>query len=111
MTAGLVFGAQSATGNNASCLANTGKVLGIVTTNSMIYSPGPPELKDGVLSYKVAGLHNDFNGEVFTIYDWKTYDRLYTLSENEVWNVGGKAYAGDFIDYILNLLNQNREKC
>jgi hypothetical protein len=53
----------------------------------------------------------DFNGEVFTIYDWKTYDRLYTLSENEVWNVGGKAYAGDFIDYILNLLNQNREKC
>ena len=65
MTAGLVFGAQSATGNNASCLANTGKVLGIVTTNSMIYSPGPPELKDGALSYKVAGLHKDFNGEVF----------------------------------------------
>ena len=59
------FGAQSTTGNNASCLANTGKVLGIVTTNSMIYSPGPPELKDGALSYKVAGLHKDFNGEVF----------------------------------------------
>ncbi|MCX6426477.1 MAG: hypothetical protein NTV47_07080 [Actinobacteria bacterium] len=65
MTLGLVFGAQSTTGNNASCLANTGKVLGIVTTNSMIYSPGPPELKDGALSYKVAGLHKDFNGEVF----------------------------------------------
>ena len=65
MTLGLVFGAQSTTGTNASCLANAGKVLGIVTTNSMIYSPGPPELKDGALSYKVAGLHKDFNGEVF----------------------------------------------
>ena len=53
----------------------------------------------------------DFNGEVFTIYDWKTYDRLYTLSENEVWNVGGKTNAGDFIDHVLHLLNKNREKC
>lgn len=52
-----------------------------------------------------------FNGEIFTIYDWKTYDRLYTLSENEVWCVGGKSHAGEFIDYVLNLLNQNREKC
>ncbi len=52
-----------------------------------------------------------FNGEIFTIYDWKTYDRLYTLSDNEVWNVGGKTHAGEFIDHVLNLLNKNREKC
>ena len=49
-----------------------------------------------------------FNGEFFTIYDWKTYDRLYTLSENEVWNVGGKTNAADFIEHVLYLLNQNR---
>jgi hypothetical protein len=49
-----------------------------------------------------------FNGAIFTVYDWKTYDRLYTLSENEVWNVGGKTNASDFIDHIIYFLNQNR---
>lgn len=49
-----------------------------------------------------------YDGEIFTIYDWKTYDRLYTLSENEVWHVGGKTNASDFIEHVLYLLNQNR---
>lgn len=60
----LVNNAQSTTGINTRCLANTGKVLGIVTTNSMIYASGPPEFKDGTLTYKVAGLHTDLDGEL-----------------------------------------------
>jgi len=61
---------SGATGNGlvttgGGCFASTTQLLGIVTTNSMIYSPGPPELKDGALIYKVAGLHTTANGDVF----------------------------------------------
>ena len=38
--------------------------------------------------------------EVFTIYDWKTYNRDFTLNKLDVFNVGGKTYAGDFIEYL-----------
>ena len=46
----------------------------------------------------------DFKGETFTIYDWKTYSRDYTLFELDKFNVGGKSYAGDFIDYVEQLI-------
>ena len=38
--------------------------------------------------------------DVFSIYDWKTYDVEYTTNELTTWNVGGKSYAGDFIEKI-----------
>jgi hypothetical protein len=44
-------------GDRNSCLGDTSKVLGIVTTNSMIYDGGVPKFTGGFLSYKVAGLH------------------------------------------------------
>lgn len=46
----------TATGGNA-CFEDRTKLLGIVTTNALIYSPSAPEFKDGFLNYKVAGLH------------------------------------------------------
>lgn len=36
-------------------------------------------------------------GNVFTIYDWKTYDETYTIKDNVFWHIGGNSYAGDFI--------------
>jgi hypothetical protein len=39
-------------------------------------------------------------GEIFTIYDWKTYDKEYTENILVRWNVGGKSYAGNFIEKI-----------
>ena len=39
------------------CLGDTSQVLGIVTTNSMIYNGGIPEFRNGFLNYQVAGLH------------------------------------------------------
>ncbi|MEJ6794586.1 MAG: hypothetical protein QNK68_06215 [Flavobacteriales bacterium] len=42
----------------------------------------------------------DFDGEIYTIYDWKTYDERYTMEELTNWNVGGKTSALDFIEYI-----------
>ena len=34
-----------------------------------------------------------YNGEVLTVYDWKTYDREYTLNHNKTWHIGGKDYG------------------
>jgi len=42
------------------------KLLGIVTTNALIYSPAAPEFKDGTLNYKVAGLHHTEDGVTLT---------------------------------------------
>ena len=42
----------------------------------------------------------DFDGEIYTIYDWKTYDERYTMEELTNWNIGGKTSALDFIEYI-----------
>ena len=39
---------------------------------------------------------------LFTFYDWKTFDRNYTLNQLNRFNVGGKHSAYDFIDYLEN---------
>lgn len=45
-----------------------------------------------------------FEGDIFTIYDWKTFSREYTETELKEFNVGGKTYAGYFIEKIESLL-------
>lgn len=42
----------------------------------------------------------DSQGNIFTIYDWKTYDVHTTMTRLEVWHIGGKRFAGDFIDWV-----------
>lgn len=42
----------------------------------------------------------EYEGILFTIYDWKTFNKEYTLNELNRFNVGGKHYAGDFISYL-----------
>ena len=39
---------------------------------------------------------------LYTIYDWKTFDRNYTLNQLNRFNVGGKRSAHDFIEYLEN---------
>lgn len=43
----------------------------------------------------------------FTIYDWKTYDEEYTITENRKWNIGGhsKLYGYELIEFIYESLN------
>jgi len=48
-----------------------------------------------------------FDGDnVFTIYDWKTFDRDYTLQELTTWSIGGHKKDYDFLetleDYFKN---------
>jgi hypothetical protein len=45
-----------------SCLADTSRVLGIVTTNAMAYDGGAPKFQSGFLNYQVAGLHYEPDG-------------------------------------------------
>ena len=44
-------------GQGSNCLADSSKVLGLVTTNSMVYDATAPQFTNGSLNYKVAGLH------------------------------------------------------
>ena len=47
----------------------------------------------------------EYEGEVFTIYDWKTFDVEYTMNELDEFNVGGKTYAGHFIKTLEEQVN------
>lgn len=47
-----------------------------------------------------------YEGNPFTIYDWKTYDKQYSMNELTQWNVGGKTYAGDFVEKIEKKLKE-----
>lgn len=38
-----------------------------------------------------------FRNKYYTVYDWKTYDREYTLNELTVFHIGGKTDALNFI--------------
>jgi hypothetical protein len=46
----------------------------------------------------------EFEGNVFTIYDWKTFDVEYTINELDEFHIGGKTYAGDFIEALEQLV-------
>ena len=48
------------------CFQDKSKLLGIVTTNALIYENGAPEFKNGTLNYKVAGLHHEADGVTLT---------------------------------------------
>jgi hypothetical protein len=44
-------------GSGSACLNQTGKVLGIVSTNATVFESTAPQFIDGQLAYKVSGLH------------------------------------------------------
>jgi hypothetical protein len=62
---------------------------------------GPEDSGDGKVQFEWVF---KCNGEVFTLYDWKTYDTEYTINELNRWNVGGKTNAGNFIDSLIQLI-------
>ena len=50
-------------GNNSSCLRDTTRVIGIVSTNAMGYNGNSPEYVNGTLNYRVAGMHYEPDGK------------------------------------------------
>ena len=68
---------------------------------------GPPTFSEASLDDKtqvewVVKFKNDY----FTIYDWKTYDREYTMNELTIFHVGGKIDAFDFICKLESKINK-----
>ena len=55
------------TSDTAECFKDTSKFIGVVTTNAMMYSGGPPVFNKsaGTLEYKVGSPHLTSKGEVF----------------------------------------------
>jgi len=73
----------------------------VKTFGQPLYSP--QDSGDGKVQFEWVFLHN---GEVFTLYDWKTYDIEYTINELKRWNIGGKTYAGRFVEDIMEEINK-----
>jgi hypothetical protein len=49
----------------------------------------------------------EFEGNIFTIYDWKTFDVDYTMNELDEFNVGSKVPANKFISALQEKINKN----
>ena len=45
-----------------SCLNDTKRVVGLVTTSAMVYDANPPKFANGQLNYRVAGMHSLADG-------------------------------------------------
>jgi len=50
-----------------------------------------------------------FDDQIFTIYDWKTFDRDFTLNQLDVWHVGGKGKATVFIQALERKLLRSEQ--
>ncbi len=46
----------------------------------------------------------EYKGEIFTVYDWKTYDEQETMTNLFTWSLGGKSFNQEFADELLYLL-------
>jgi hypothetical protein len=55
------------------CLADSKRVLGIVTTNAMGYEGTAPKFENGTLNYRVTGMHHGPDGKAL---NYGTYDLL-----------------------------------
>ena len=42
----------------------------------------------------------EFNDELFTIYDWKTYSVYETKNTLDTWSIGGKSSASGLVEYL-----------
>jgi hypothetical protein len=51
------FSTLAGGGENNSCFTDKSRVVGVVTTSATAMEPATPEFKNGLLTYKVAGLH------------------------------------------------------
>ena len=49
--------------SNNSCLTDTSRLIGIVSTNAMGYDGNAPQYSNGTINYKVAGMHYEPDGK------------------------------------------------
>ena len=63
----------------------------------------PEDSGDGKIQYEWVF---KWNGNIYTIYDWKTYNQDHTLTEYDHWHVGAKVYSGHFEELIETLVKK-----
>jgi hypothetical protein len=63
----------------------------------------PEDSGDGKVQYEWTF---EYKGNVYTVYDWKTYDEEYTLTEYDNWHVGAKTFPGEFIELVEKLTSK-----
>lgn len=63
------------------------------------------ESGDGKIQKEWVVMHK---GNVFTIYDWKTYDERYTVESLDRWNIGGNCYAGYFLEELVEMIDAGK---
>tara|TARA_Y100000385_G_scaffold112324_1_gene116523 strand:+ start:313 stop:657 length:345 start_codon:yes stop_codon:yes gene_type:complete len=49
----------------------------------------------------------EWEDEVYTIYDWKTYDREYTINELNTWSIRSKVPSYAFEEALNNLIDKD----
>lgn len=92
-------------GNNACGTSLQGYLRGY-TYSQLVEAFGKPTYEEASGDDKVQfEWEFSYKGEPFTLYDWKTYDRNYSMTELTTWNIGGKSYYGDFHTWLENKLN------
>jgi len=75
------------------------------TYKQLVAALGEPTFSDASLDDKTqVEWVVKFRNNYFTIYDWKTYDREYTMNELQIFHVGSKVDALDFINALENKL-------
>jgi hypothetical protein len=83
---------------------------GAVTYNDLVDTFGEPTFTpedsgDGKVNYEWVFY---FDGNYFTIYDWKTYNADYTRAQYTNWHVGGKAGVLETDGFVRNVLEEIR---
>ena len=48
----------------------------------------------------------NFNNNIYTLYDWKTYSENYTKNDLTTWSIGGKTEPAEFIFAITDKLQE-----
>ena len=48
----------------------------------------------------------EFNDNIYTLYDWKTYSKKYTKNDLTTWSIGGKTEPAEFIFAITDKLQE-----
>ena len=49
----------------------------------------------------------EFDNNIYTVYDWKTYDRNYTLQELNHWSIGGKDIDYSFFQALKEAIDRD----
>jgi hypothetical protein len=50
----------------------------------------------------------EYDDNIFTVYDWKTYDEEFTMSELTSWRIGG--FGNSSLNEFINFLNDEKTK-